>query len=188
MFMFDIETLGIESNSVILSMACVYFDVTKPQNYQELVDSAFFVKLDAKDQAERLGRTVTKSTLEWWSKQDLIVWSQAMYPSNDDYVAENAIEALRTWSTQFPNHNSCTVWARGNLDQMAIGSLENACNVPAVFHFGRWRDVRTAVDLMTGSTNGYASIPDFDETQVRKHDPRHDCAYDIMMLMYGLRK
>ena len=26
MFMFDIETLGIESNSVILSMACIYFN------------------------------------------------------------------------------------------------------------------------------------------------------------------
>ena len=188
MFMFDIETLGIESNSVILSMACIYFDVTKQQNYQELVDSAFFVKLDAKDQTERLGRTVTKSTLEWWAKQDPVIRSLAMDPSNDDYVAENAIEALRIWSKQFPNNDAATVWARGNLDQMAIGSLENVCKVPPVFHFGRWRDVRTAVDLMTGSTNGYANIPDFDDSQVLKHDPRHDCAYDIMMLMYGLHK
>lgn len=26
MFMFDVETLGKESNSVILSMACIHFD------------------------------------------------------------------------------------------------------------------------------------------------------------------
>ena len=186
--MFDIETLGIESNSVILSMACVYFDVTKPQNYQELVDSAFFAKLDVTDQRQRLGRTETQSTLDWWSGQSDATKRISYYSSPDDVQAETAIEALREWSQQFPNHSTAPVWARGNLDQMAIGSLETVCKVKPVFHFGRWRDVRTAVDLMTGSTNGYANIPDFDETQVRKHDPRHDCAYDIMMLMYGLRK
>ena len=188
MFMFDIETLGIESNSVILSMACIYFDVTKQQNYQELVDSAFFVKLDVNDQRERLGRTETTSTLEWWSGQSTSAKMLSFYRSSEDVPGEIAISQLREWSKQFPNHDKCTVWARGNLDQMALGSLENVCKVPPVFHFGRWRDVRTAVDLMTGSTNGYANIPDFDDSQVLKHDPRHDCAYDIMMLMYGLRK
>lgn len=185
MFMFDIETLGIESNSVILSMACIYFDPKQTYTYKQLVDSAFFVKLDVTDQRQRLGRTDTPSTIDWWEGQSEATKVLSFYRSNDDYVAENAIEALRTWSQQFPNHDKCAVWARGNLDQMAIGSLENVCNVPTVFHFGRWRDVRTAVDLLTGSTNGYCGIKDFDKNQVVKHDPRHDCAYDIMMLLYG---
>ena len=185
MFMFDIETLGIESNSVILSMACIYFDPKQTYTYNQLVDSAFFVKLDVIQQRERLGRTETMSTLEWWSGQSETTKKLSFYRSNDDYVAENAIEALREWSQQFPNHDKCTVWARGNLDQMAIGSLEIACKLRTVFHFGRWRDVRTAVDLLTGSTDGYCDIKDFDRNQVIKHDPRHDCAYDIMMLLYG---
>ena len=192
MFMFDIETLGIESNSVILSMACIYFDPSKKvlsnemdKTYQELVDSAFFAKLDVNDQRERLGRTETQSTLDWWQGQSESAKLLSFYKSSEDVTAEIAIEALRKWSKQFPNHDKCAVWARGNLDQMAIGSLENVCNVPTVFHFGRWRDVRTAVDLLTGSTNGYCDIKDFDKNQVLKHDPRHDCAYDIMMLLYG---
>lgn len=185
MFMFDIETLGIESTSVILSFACIYFDPEKKPTYQELVDSALFVKLDSKDQIERLKRTVTKSTLDWWTKQVPHAQTKSLNPSNDDYVAENALEKLREWSKQFPDSGKAIVWARGNLDQMAIGSLENACKVDTVFHFGRWRDVRTAVDLLTGSTNGYCKIEGFDDSQVIKHDPVHDCAYDAMMLMYG---
>lgn len=183
--MFDIETLGIESNSVILSMACIYFDPTKNPTYRELLDSAFFIKLDIADQRARLGRTETQSTLDWWESQSEGPKLMSFYKSSEDVTADIAIETLRTWSQQFPNHDKCAVWARGNLDQMAIGSLENACNLPTVFHFGRWRDVRTAVDLLTGSTNGYCDIKDFDKNQVIKHDPRHDCAYDIMMLCYG---
>jgi hypothetical protein len=50
-----------------------------------------------------------------------------------------------------------------------------------------WRDVRTAVDLMGGGTNGYCDVihPLFERAQVIKHHPVHDCALDAMMLMYG---
>ena len=50
MFIFDVETLGKESNSVILSMAAIYFDTTKTPSHTELRDSAFFVKFDVEDQ------------------------------------------------------------------------------------------------------------------------------------------
>jgi hypothetical protein len=40
MFMFDVETLGVESNSVILSLACIYFNPDDKPTYKELVDSA----------------------------------------------------------------------------------------------------------------------------------------------------
>lgn len=185
MFMFDIETLGIESNSVILSFACIYFDPSLKYTYEDLLGQAIFVKLDSKDQVERLGRTVTKSTLDWWAGQSSENKLKSFIPSTSDVKAEDAIEKLRQWSKQFPDNTNIPVWARGNLDQMAIGSLENACKVDTVFHFGRWRDVRTAVDLLTNSSNGYCDIKDFDKNQVKKHDPVHDCAYDIMMLLYG---
>jgi len=187
MFMFDVETLGIESTSVILSMACIYFNPEEKPNYQQLVDSAFFVKLDAKDQVNRLGRSVTKSTLQWWEKLHLSIKQKSLIPSATDVLAEDAIDALYDWQKQFPNNSKSTVWARGNLDQMVLGSLEDKLNREPVFHFGRWRDVRTAVDLLTGSTNGYCDIehPEFNKAIVIKHDPIHDCAYDAMMLLYG---
>jgi hypothetical protein len=34
MFVFDVETLGKDSSSVILSMACIYFDPEEKKSYQ----------------------------------------------------------------------------------------------------------------------------------------------------------
>lgn len=187
MFIYDVETLGIESTSVILSMACIYFDIEKKPSYEEMVKSAFFVKLNAKDQVERLNRSVTKSTLDWWIKQAPAVQMLSLNPSENDVLAEDALDQLQAWVDKQPNNKTATVWARGNLDQMVLGSLEDKLGRDPVFHFGRWRDVRTAVDIFTGSTNGYCKVeyPGFESYQVVKHDPIHDCAYDAMMLMYG---
>ena len=44
MFIFDVETLGKESNSVMLSMAAIYFNPDQKPSYQQLRDEAFFVK------------------------------------------------------------------------------------------------------------------------------------------------
>ena len=48
--MFDVETLGKESNSVILSLAAIYFDPAKKPSPQELRDSAIFIKFNVEDQ------------------------------------------------------------------------------------------------------------------------------------------
>lgn len=187
MFCYDVETLGIESNSVILSMACIYFNPDERPTFKQLVESAFFVKLNAKDQTTRLARTVTKSTLEWWAKQPEMLKKQSLIPSSNDVLIEEGIARMKTWSEQYPNNRKCTVWARGNLDQMVLGSIEDKLGQEALFNFGRWRDVRTAVDILTGSTNGYCNVdhPEFNRDQVLKHNPIHDTAYDIMQLLYG---
>jgi hypothetical protein len=56
--------------------------------------------------------------------------------------------------------------------------------------YAAWRDIRTAVDILTGSTNGYCDVvyDGFDRHEVIKHHPVHDCALDAMMLMYGKSK
>lgn len=189
MYIFDVETLGIESTSVILSMACIYFNPEEKPTYQELVDSAFFCKLDAKDQIDRLKRSVSKSTLDWWKNQSASVKDLSLTPNSLlDVTPEHGVAQLRIWATKFADYKTSTVWARGNLDQMVLGSLEEKLKFDPVFHFARWRDVRTAVDLLTGSSNGYCKIPGFDDSQVIKHNPIHDCAFDAMMLMYGAGK
>jgi hypothetical protein len=191
MWMFDVETLGIESNSVILSMVLIYFNPEEKPTYRELMNNAFFVKLDAKDQIDRLDRTVTKSTLDWWKDQNIFTKNLSLIAKDDDIKAEDALDMMREFvakqCAKTPDAMNSTVWARGNLDQMVLGSLENKLDVSPIFHFGRWRDVRTAVDIFTGSKNGYCNVehPEFNKDDVVKHNPIHDCAYDVMMLIYG---
>ena len=100
MFMFDVETLGVGSDAVVLSMACIHFDPRTNPTYKELKESAFFVKMDAKDQVNRLGRKVDKSTIEWWGKQCLNVKTKSLTPCKDDIlvgtpVANRNKEAVR---------------------------------------------------------------------------------------------
>ena len=188
MFVFDVETCGKESSAVILSMACVYFDARKEPSPKDLRDTAFFAKFSVNDQVERLGRTMTRSSLSWWGKQCDIVKNMSFKPSADDIIIDDGIELMREWSKQFELNDKCWVWARGNLDQLVLDSMEEKLEIEPVFFFNRWRDVRTAVDLMTGSTTGYCKVnyDGFDPAHhIMKHNPIDDCVLDAMMLMYG---
>jgi len=187
MFIFDIETLGVESTAVVLSAALIHFDPEKQPTYQELLDNACFVKLKAKDQIERLKRTVDLGTVEWWKNQHEYTRSVSFDSSSNDLTAEDALTQLHNYMNKYPNSQSQTMWARGSLDQMAIDSLAKKLAMQPITNYNLWRDVRTAVDLLYGGTNGYCEIdhPTFKRHEVIKHHPVHDCALDAMQLLYG---
>lgn len=191
MFMFDVETLGKESTSVILSMACIHFDPDSKPTPQELRDNTFFCKFDAEDQMKRLKRTVGKSTMEWWAKQCEHVKVKSFKPNPAiDERFEDGYERMRRWAAS-KNEPDSYVWARGNLDQLVLDSMEEQLEIEPIFPFKRWRDVRTAVDFLTGTTNGYCKVnyPGFDPyLHITKHNPIDDCVLDVMQLIYGVKE
>jgi hypothetical protein len=191
MFIFDVETLGKESNSVILSMAAIYFEPDKEPSHTQLRDSAFFVKFDVQDQIKRLNRKVGKTTIEWWSKQCENARNKSFKPRADDIQFEIGYEAMRQWANT-KNDSKCWVWARGNLDQLVLDSMEEQLELKPIWPFSRWRDIRTAVDFLYGTTNGYVEVDTpawveaFDsKLHITKHNPIDDCVFDAMQLMYG---
>jgi len=189
-FCFDVETLGVESDSVILSMACIHFDPRTDPTYKELKEGALFIKLDAKDQATRLGRKVSKDTIAWWEKQCLNARNLSLVPSSNDVPVEEGLSILSEWAESKKDTTSY-VWSRGSLDNVMLHSLERKVGTEPIFPYNRWRDVRTAIDFLTGSTNGYCQVdhPEFNyDIDVTKHNPIDDCALDIMMLIYGKSK
>jgi hypothetical protein len=187
MFIFDVETLGVESTSVVLSAALIHFDPNDEPDYQTLLDSAIYVKFNAKEQIQNLKRSVDSDTLAWWKKQHEYVRGLALDPKPDDLPAAEGIQYLRDYVRKFPGWDKQTMWARGSLDQLVIDSLAGKLDLDAITNYNMWRDVRTAVDLLYGSTNGYCEVdhPTFNRAAVIKHHPVHDCALDAMMLMYG---
>jgi hypothetical protein len=187
MMMVDVETLGKESNSVILSMAAIYFKPEDKPTPQELRDSAFFVKFDAKDQIKRLNRKVGRTTMEWWAKQCENVRKKSFNPSSEDVRFEDGYEAMREWAKS-KNDDKCWVWARGNLDQLVLDSMEEQLGLDAIWKFARWRDVRTAIDFLYETNRGYCDVDytGFDPSlHITKHNPIDDCVFDIMMMVYG---
>lgn len=187
MFVLDIESLGIESNCAVLSVALIYFDPEKQPTYKDLLDEACFVKLNAKDQVDRLDRTINKETLEWWKNIHPYIRQVSFDPQSTDLLAEDGIAILKQYMAKYPGAEKQTMWTRGSLDQMAMDSLCVKLDIKPLTGYNMYRDVRTAVDCLTGSTNGYCNVehPTFQRAEVIKHHPVHDCAYDAMMLMYG---
>lgn len=189
--MFDVETLGKESNSVILSMACIHFDPDSKPSPQQLRDNTFFCKFDAADQIKRLHRTVGRTTMDWWAKQCDNVKIKSFKPNVAiDERFEDGYERMRRWANS-KNEPDSYVWARGNLDQLVLDSMEEQLQIEPIFPFKRWRDVRTAVDFLTGTTNGYCKVnyPGFDPyLHITKHNPIDDCVLDVMQLIYGVKE
>lgn len=186
MFMFDIETLGVESTCVILSASIIHVADGQKPTYQDLIDSALFVKFDVEEQIKQLKRTIDKGTIEWWSKQHDYVKKVSLTPSKDDVAAAEGIALINQYIASHGGANQL-FWARGSLDQMGIDSLCKAAGLDLITRFNNWRDVRTAVDIMCSTAkDGYCQVKDFDKNDVTKHHPTHDCAYDIMMLLYGM--
>jgi len=185
-FIFDIESLGVESNAVILSAAIIHFDPEKRPTYQDLLDNACFVKFNAKEQMDA-GRTVSKSTLSWWKEQHDYVKQVSLNPSRDDMTVNNAFLKLYKYMGEHKDAFKQTMWARGSLDQLVIDSLAVKFECEEITGYNMWRDVRTAVDILYGTTNGYVDVdhPLFKRHEVIKHHPVHDCALDAMQLMYG---
>ena len=179
--MFDVETIGIESNSIVLSAAIIKFDFDNLKTFQEYLDDSCFVKFDVEEQL-KLGRTKTASTIDWWKKQADIPKQVSLLPSKNDVSAKEGMSTLKKYIAD--NGGEDIIWARGSLDQMAIDSLCRAIDFEPLVRYNMWRDVRTAIDfLSTTSSNGYCKIKNFNpDLYVIKHDPRHDCALDILMM------
>jgi hypothetical protein len=188
MYMFDVETLGVESTTVILSAAIIKFDPTDTTlSYDDYISEALFVKFDVQEQVNKYKRTIDKSTIEWWSKQHDYVRKVSFHPSEEDDLT--AIEGIKRIADYIDTpYNENTMWSRGSLDQMSIDSLCKVSGQELIAPYNNWRDIRTALDCLTEtSKNGYCDLKiPFDRgSHVIKHHPTHDCAYDIMMLIHG---
>ena len=190
MLMFDVETLSTSSDSVILSAALIHFNPEEKPSYDELLGKAIFVKFNAKEQVEVYNRKVSKETLEWWGKQHSHVKKASFTPSSLDVSAKSGLSLLEQYMDTYDPKREQTIWARGSLDQLVIDDLSKTLDFNTITDYTKWRDVRTAVDIMYGSGNGYCDVEyaGFVKEIVVKHHPVHDCAYDIMQLLYGKEK
>jgi hypothetical protein len=185
--MFDVETLDTESKAVVLSASIIHFTVGEYVTYEDLLSRGLFIKFNAREQMERYGRTTTKETIDWWSKQHDYVKKTSLAVYDTDMSAIDGINAIKKYMAGYPENNQ-TIWARGSLDQVVIDSLCRSIREELIAPYNVWRDVRTAVDLLADtSQDGYCTVehPTFQRHNVIKHHPTHDCALDIMMLLYG---
>jgi 3' exoribonuclease, RNase T-like len=178
-YILDLETLGTESTSIVLSIALLPItDDDANTAFIDLVDRALFWKLSVKHQY-KLGRTADQKTLEWWNKQSQSAKAQSFRPYATDL---DPIVALRDIQ-RIINPAEDTFWSRGCMDQLWLESLTRTYKlfeddqeqiIPDHAH----RDIRTML-LCQGKSVNHLSKP----VEFIAHDPRHDCAMDAITLL-----
>jgi len=187
--MVDVETLDVESTSVVLSCAIISFDLDEVPDYQKILDRALFVKFDVQEQFKNMGRTIKESTLQWWSTQPLFTRQKSFIPLETDLDAATGLELIRDYADLDPvsdNNRNVKFWARGILDQSTLDSLSNKVRGDILVPYNNWFDVRTFLFALYESESGYINVPGFNHRNlVTKHDPVHDCANDLMMILSG---
>ena len=191
MLFYDIESLGVSSESVILSAAIVYVDPRENKTYEQVLDDVVFVKFDAQEQIQTYSRKVDRNTVEWWTKKEDHVRKMSFNPCKEvDVCAKEGLRILKQYAKS--HKTNTTVWTRGGMDAMITESLYKQVNETPFAYFNTFRDIRTAVDILYNTSNGYTEIsdlaPEFDKSKVKKHDPCHDIVYDAFMLYYGVTK
>jgi hypothetical protein len=200
-FMFDVETLGVESDAVVLSFACIPFTFDEDMSegpddlYQRLLNRALFVKFDVRAQFD-MGRKSDKGTMQFWSDQEPAARRKSFNPNPKiDRLAEDGLtELFHFVNSEMKGHseattipNGYTFWQRGGLDQIMLDSFTVHTGMKPFINFWCWLDVRTMLTITKDTVvRGYATVPEFDfRNKVIKHDPVHDCAYDILMMVAG---
>lgn len=185
-FMFDIETLGVDSTSIVLSAGIIYFNLEEQFNFNDLVARSLFVKFEVTEQRLKK-RSLTPSTLQWWQDQSKAAKELSLYPAPEDLGAAEGIAQLKKYIKEHGSDKSM-FWARGSLDQMCIDSLCRSFDLDPIANYNNWMDVRTAIRCLkeTATSRGYCTVPGFDQDLVDAHNPVADCARDIMLVRYGV--
>lgn len=174
LYIIDCETLSLKDNAVILSMGLTHVtpedvDVT----FSDLVNRGLYIKLDREEQ-KKLNRNVSETTLDWWALQEGN--AKDVFSEDNTVKFEEYSKLLYDYfkNTCFDGGQDDVIFTRGLIDCRWLDSLFEDFNSPKLFPYWCTRDVRTALELCTGSPNGNVKLP----KEFVKHHALHDAALD----------
>jgi 3' exoribonuclease, RNase T-like len=134
----DLETLDTSPSATILTIGGVKFN---PYTVDEPYDK-FYFKLSIDDQ-DRLGRTVSDSTLEWWTKQDPEIMNEA-FDQTDAVGVDEFLNALNKWIVGVD-----IFWGQGyGFDYTMLENIYRSLGRPIPWQFWQIRDSRTLLGLL----------------------------------------
>nr|DAX97105.1 MAG TPA: exonuclease [Caudoviricetes sp.] len=179
----DLETLGAyDQDTVILSFAAVPFRFEDNDSFDSLLKRGFYRKINAIEQLKN-GRTKEENTVEWWKQQCHEAQANAFLPAAGDMPLGQVMREFRDWlkTTDYDMKHSW-VWSRGiAFDMPKLESAFHYAGIDNAVNFWMARDIRTYIDLLTGSERGQY-IMEHEPKEFIKHHCLHDCAHDVAIM------
>lgn len=184
----DIETLAVTPHSVVLSVAAVGFDFEEALNFNDYKAVGLHLKLDPIEQIKS-GRTVDPETVKWWKKQGEKA-AKILQPSSNDLKVGDALERIEKFiKTCGYDWRNSYIWTRGlNFDIPIIEDLFRQGNKPVPYNTWKTRDIRTYIDVLTGSTDGKYTVVDSLVENFTAHSALDDICMDVIRMKEIYRK
>ncbi len=129
----DLETIDVRPQATVLSLGAVKFNPFSADDPH----SEMYIKVNI-DSQNNLGRTVSDSTLEWWSKQDPKIMEEA-FDQTDAISVEDAYTQIAKFAVGVD-----TFWGQGyGFDYTILEDMFRSINKPIPWNFWQILDSRT---------------------------------------------
>ena len=129
----DLETIDTRPQATVLSLGAVKFnpfDDSEPH-------SEMYFKISIDDQ-DRLGRTASDDTIEWWTKQDPKIMEEA-FDQEGAITVEEALSKINKFVVGVD-----VLWGQGyGFDYTIIEDMYRSLSKPIPYNFWQVRDSRT---------------------------------------------
>lgn len=175
----DIESFDTKETAVVVTLSALKFDRFNTSDLDAVFKAgptnAFNVHIDITKQI-LIGRTISESTTSWWIKQSQEAKDSLI--SNDPlYSPEIAMDLFSEFISGYQ------LYSRGtDFDFKILASLYRALGKNVPWKFNQVRDVRTYIDALAETTNGYIenlNLPDW----INGHNSLHDCYRDAAQMI-----
>jgi len=140
--MIDIETLGTRPDAVVLSVGAVAFRPFATAGEFVLVEKAEFHRFLDIDEQVRDGRTIDVDTIKFWLHNKGTLVSILLEEKSSQF---DMLSGLRQFLEVYKPKR---LWARGpQFDQVILENMISANNLPPLWEYWRWMDMRTLVRI-----------------------------------------
>ena len=159
--MIDLETLGVNPDSVLMTVGAVKFN---PFGSAE-PHAPLYLRCDIEEQSEKLGRTIDDNTMEWWTKQPKKIQDEAFGEHKDRVNMDQLTKALNKFCVGVDQ-----LWCQGPLfDYAILQNLYKNIKKPCPWNFWQIRDSRTVFSMMPSDPRK--------AIQEEMHNALADCYY-----------
>jgi len=136
--MIDLETLDVRPTATVLTLGAVKFNpFSDDEPHSEL-----YLKILVDDQ-DRLGRTTSDSTIEWWAKQDPAIMEEA-FDQTSAVTVEEALAQINKWVVGVDE-----IWGQGyGFDITMLEDMYRSIGKPIPWQFWQISDARTITKRM----------------------------------------
>ena len=137
--MIDLETLGVNPDSVIITVGAIKFnpfDNVEPHN-------PLYLRCDIEEQSENLNRKIDDNTMKWWSKQPQEIQDEA-FGDHERVGSDELTKQLNKWCVGLDY-----IWCQGpTFDFVILQDLYKNLGKPVPWNFWQIRDSRTLFNML----------------------------------------